>query len=101
MAMPPPASDVPPELALGRCSEVWGRWPDDLFGAFQAWGEARNEWLTAHGIELHDYPRIPPALRDGGPFSLARMRAERPDYARKKLAAAGLPADWVPKKAKR
>lgn len=93
-------AEVPPILALGRCSEVWGRFPDDLFGAFQAWGVARDEWLTAHGVELHDYPRIPSALRDSGPFSLARLRAEHPDYARRKLAEAGLPPDWIPTRIK-
>lgn len=63
---------VPALLAAGPCVETWGAGPDDLFGAWRAWKDARLEWAQAHGLADDlgrlDYHHLPAELYDRAPF---------------------------------
>ena len=77
MAPAPAAVDgIPADLALGPCVEVWADAGDGFleWSAWWHWKAARDEWMTASGLEPgRDYRYLPPALFDRAPYYLNRM----------------------------
>ncbi len=82
-------TELPPELAVGRCIEVWADDPqatDPPYSAWRNWSIARH----ALGQEL-------PRRSSGAPWSLAYCDREYgPERADQRLRAAGLTRADIP-----
>lgn len=111
-------AEVPAELLLGACIELWAPAslrPDGLtdagwFGydtapgwawcmAFRRYSDAFTAFVKTLGVEDGNRPNALPAkvrhIRRG-PWSFARLERENPELLAEKLARAGLPATWRP-----
>jgi hypothetical protein len=70
---PTPSVDgIPADLAAGPCVEVWADPGSNApqFSALRNWQAARDEWMTARGLDPDpDYRHLPPGLYDRAPYS--------------------------------
>lgn len=65
------AAAIPAELAAGPCVEVWAD-PASRFlewSAWRNWHDARDEWMTAQGLDpVKDYRHLPRELLTRAPY---------------------------------
>jgi hypothetical protein len=71
MAPPATAEGIPADLAEGPCVEVWADPGCGLpqWSAWRNWHDARDEWMTAHGLDPTDYKHLPRELYTRAPYS--------------------------------
>jgi len=83
------AGELPPELAVGRCTEVWGEDNRDWYGAWRAWSAALDDWAVVHG----------PWRRAGGsPWSYEYLASQQSsDVGDERLARYGLTERDLPR----
>jgi len=80
--MPPPSAvpDVPPELRIGPCAEIWGEPPGDIFSTFANWNDAARAWRAQlpDDIAFKVLPARGPwsAASPGGAERLLRLDVE-------------------------
>ena len=86
------AGALPPELAIGRCIEVWSGHPLAANAEYEPWYSAWRNWSTARHA-LPDEPR----RAGGAPWSLTGAdRKHGPAYADQRLRRAGVTRNDIP-----
>jgi len=85
-----PVPDVPEELRIGPCMEIWGDPPGDFLSTWANWSDAARAWRAALPAELAFK-----VLPDRGPWSAAspggEARLRNLDVEALRAAAAGHP----------
>ncbi len=90
-----PASGVPPELAIGRCIEVWAEDGTDRLSAFRRYAEARTAWENERGLSRQESDRLLPR-HAGSPWSANYLTKQgRGAVVRDRLALHGVTVDQL------
>jgi len=71
MVPTPSVGGIPTDLAAGPCVEIWAdpgcRFPQ--WSAWRNWHDARDEWMTAQGLDpAKDYRHLPRELLTRAPY---------------------------------
>lgn len=95
VAEPEPAGTVPPELAIGRCAEVWAADGRHLIHAWGNYSRARAAWQVEQRLPNRTVYRLLPG---SSPWSVQALIATgRGDEARERFARHGVTLDQLPK----
>ncbi len=88
------SGEVPPELRLGACIEIWAEDGLGHISASRRFRRARQAWSDEHGLSDAEYCRLFPG---GSPWSFRFLIAEgRRGEAERRLAEAGVTEADIP-----
>jgi len=91
--LPAPVGTVPPELLVGKVTEVWAEDGRHLLSAFHRWTAARTDWEAQSGLTPYEANRLMPG---GSPWSAQYLiEAGREDEVHDMLARRGATLDQL------